>query len=283
MAQEKLSPCGREVRRFDNDRFMTVLFAPAAAREALFALYAFNLEIAQIRERVKEPLLGEMRLTWWSEAIGAIYAGRSVPPQPVTVALAAAIHRHGLSRASFDRLLTARHADMDDAAPADLAALIEYAAATAGSLALLSLEILGTAGSSAAAQAAEQVAIAWALVGLMRAVPFHARSHRIYLPADLNRQAGLDVWAMFERGPSPGLSQVVERVAGEAEGRLRAARSLRREVPRPALPALLSATLADAYLARLARCGYDPYASAVQWRPPMGLVRMALNAATGRY
>ena len=283
MAEQVLSYCAREVRRFDNDRFVSALFAPVPAREGLFALYAFNLEVARIRERVKEPLLGEMRLTWWRDAIERVYAGEVPPTQPVAAALAAAVHRHKLSRQPFERLLDGRRADMADAAPADLAGLIEYAAATAGSLSMLTLEVLGAATSEPASQAAGEVAVAWALIGLVRAVPFHARARRVYLPADLNRRAGLDVWALFERGEADGLAQVVEWLAAEAADRLRAARGFRRDVPRAALPALLVATLADAYLARLARCRFDPYAAAVQRRPNAALIRMAVNAARGRY
>ncbi len=283
MAQQVLSYCAQEVRRFDNDRFVTALFAPAAPREALFALYAFNTEVARIRERIKEPLLGEMRLIWWEQTIERVFSEQVPPAQPVAAALAAAIHRHDLSRSPFERLLEARRADMRDAGPADLAELTDYAAATAGSLSALALEVLGVAASAPAAEAAEAVAIAWALTGLLRAVPFHARARRTYLPADLNRRAGLDVWALFEHGRTEGLAQVVEWIATEADTRLRSARALHRDVPHAAIPALLAATLADAYLVRLARSRYDPFAPAVQQRPNSALIRMALNAARGRY
>ena len=67
------------MRHHDRDRFQTALFAPAERREALFALYAFNYEIARVREAVREPMLGQIRLQWWREAIAAAYAGE--PPR----------------------------------------------------------------------------------------------------------------------------------------------------------------------------------------------------------
>src|SRR6202045_4412867 len=70
---DRLSPVAALVRRHDRDRFQTVLFAPAARREALFALYAFNYEIARVRESVTEPMLGRLRLEWWREIIAAAY------------------------------------------------------------------------------------------------------------------------------------------------------------------------------------------------------------------
>src|SRR6266436_4203876 len=75
---DRLSPVAALVRRHDRDRFQTVLFAPAARREALFALYAFNYEIARVRERVTEPTLGRIRLEWWRETIVVAFEGGSV-------------------------------------------------------------------------------------------------------------------------------------------------------------------------------------------------------------
>ena len=49
------------MQRHDRDRYQTVLFAPVARREALFALYAFNYEIARVRERVTQPTLARLK------------------------------------------------------------------------------------------------------------------------------------------------------------------------------------------------------------------------------
>src|SRR5688572_31872194 len=98
---EPLSYCAREVRRADYDRFLTVLFAPPAARERLFALYAFNHEIAKVRETVSEPMLGQIRLQWWREAIATIYEGKP-RPHAVVDALAAAVAERGPPRAGFE-------------------------------------------------------------------------------------------------------------------------------------------------------------------------------------
>src|ERR1700726_180635 len=86
-----LSPCAGLVRRHDRDRFQTALFAPAADREALFALYAFNFEIARVRESVTQPMLGQIRLQWWRENIAAAFEGGPVRAYPVVGALSVAI------------------------------------------------------------------------------------------------------------------------------------------------------------------------------------------------
>src|SRR5438128_11342945 len=126
---DRLSPVAALVQRHDRDRFQTVLFAPAARREALFALYAFNYEIASVRKRVTVPTLGRIRLEWWRETIAAAYEGGPVPRHTVVEPLTAAIRENALTREHFDRLIDARERDLEDEAPASLAALEDYAEA----------------------------------------------------------------------------------------------------------------------------------------------------------
>jgi len=45
--------CENLVREADKDRFLATLFAPAECRGALFALYAFNVEVGSVRERIR--------------------------------------------------------------------------------------------------------------------------------------------------------------------------------------------------------------------------------------
>src|ERR1043166_4968177 len=86
------------VRRHDRDRFQTALFAPAARREALLALYAFNNEMARVRETVSEPMLGQIRLQWWREVVSAAFSGEAPRHHLVAEPLTAAIREFGLSR-----------------------------------------------------------------------------------------------------------------------------------------------------------------------------------------
>ena len=85
-----LSSLGAFVRRYDRDRYLTALFAPADRRQALMALYAFNYEIAKTREVVREPVLGRIRLRWWRENLDAVYAGKEVRPHEVATPLSIA-------------------------------------------------------------------------------------------------------------------------------------------------------------------------------------------------
>ena len=69
MAREQLSGVGEIVWRQDPDRFFTALFAPAEHREALFALYAFDHELARACVATREPIASLIRLQWWREVV----------------------------------------------------------------------------------------------------------------------------------------------------------------------------------------------------------------------
>ncbi|HUH84022.1 MAG TPA: phytoene/squalene synthase family protein [Stellaceae bacterium] len=265
------SGVARLVRRHDRDRFLSALFAPPERRGELLALYAFNHEVAKTREVVSEPTLGEIRLQWWRDCIDAVYAGNAPRRHEVLEPLAAAIRRRGLTPAHFARLIEARRRDLGDEAPASLAALEDYAEATSAGLVWLALEVLGERGEAAMA-AGRATGIAQALIGLLRAVPLHARAKRLYLPRDLTAAARLRVERdLFELRSSAALRAVVREIAAAAARHLATARALRGEAPRAALPALLPAVLAEADLKRLARAGYDPFAARMArpdpWRP----------------
>ncbi len=97
-----------EVRQRDRDRYLTSLFAPPGARLSLWALYAFNAEVARIPDSVSEPLLGRMKIQWWRDVAARIAAGGNAPAgHPVAEAMAAAIGAHGLEGTWLEELLGA--------------------------------------------------------------------------------------------------------------------------------------------------------------------------------
>lgn len=280
-ALDLVAACAEEVRRHDNDRYLTALFAPAEDRARLFALYAFNLEIARVRESVSEPILGAVRLRFWRDAVTDLYTGKP-PRHPATLTLAATGAAALLERARLEALTDARDADLKDEPPADLAALVAYAEATGGALAALALDLLGVDGEASRA-AARDVGTAFALVGLVRAVPFHAATQRLYLPADRLAAAGVDREALFTGKSGNKLGSVVGEVAHAAWRRLDRAAQAHRDVPRAALPALLPAVLARRDLVRLERAGFDPFAATPAVSPLRRQLALLLFAAVGRY
>src|SRR5262249_31450842 len=118
--------CEALLREADKDRFVATLFAPAAVRPALYALYAFNIEIARIRELIHEPMAGEIRLQWWTDAVGGSRAGEAAA-HPVASALLSAMTHYGLPVERLTALIGARRFDLDNEPMGTLADLEAYA------------------------------------------------------------------------------------------------------------------------------------------------------------
>ena len=275
------SYCAEQLRQFDRDRYLTAIFAPDTKRGALFAIYAFNLEIAKTRETVSQPMVGQIRLQWWRDALDEIEAGKTRGHEVVR-ALADAIARHGLQRAHFDRLIDAREFDLEDRQPADFPQLEAYAEASAVPLILLALKVLD-AETEASAAAARHIGIAQALTGLLRAVPAHARAKRLYLPQRLTEAAELKTRDLFELRSTPALGTVVGVLAEAAQNHLAAARSYAPKIPSAALPALLPAVLTQSQLHVIAQVAGDIFQPRVAMPRPFAPMVLAWKNAFGRF
>lgn len=163
--------CAATVRRHDPDRYVASLLLPAAARPALWAVYAFNYEVARSREVVTDAPLGRIRLQWWREALDACV--RAENPQfhhEILRPLAEYVRANALPVAEFHALIDAREADMDPGAVSGLAGLEAYALATNLPLLQLTARICGEAAAEGDLRAA---AAAYGLVGLLRAHAAH--------------------------------------------------------------------------------------------------------------
>jgi NADH dehydrogenase [ubiquinone] 1 alpha subcomplex assembly factor 6 len=276
-----LSHCAAEVREHDPDRYLATLFAPADAREALFAIYAFDREIARVPRVVSEPVAGLVRLRWWREALAAIAEDRP-PAHPVVEAVHARWDRFAPVRPRLESALEAREQELSAEPPADLTALGRRLAAGSGEVTLAAVDLLGVPDESAHA-AARELGVALGLVRLLQALPSDLRRGRVLLPRALLARHGVDIERLDQTVAAQALRPVLGDLVAGAREHLSAARRHRRTVPRRALAALLPATLLDTYLRRLARAGFDPLAS-VRTRPagtaPLRLLR---RYALGRY
>jgi phytoene synthase len=168
-----LSHCAALVREHDHDRYLCTLFAPPMIREAWFALFAFNHEIASIAESVSEEMLGFMRFAWWREVLDEVYGGQPVRRHPVAQALAEVVATHHLSRPLFDAMLDAREASLGRDIADQPARWEAYFYATSSGLLRLCAEAAGLM----AGPALDDLGVAWAAAGTARAtLPADARA-----------------------------------------------------------------------------------------------------------
>jgi 15-cis-phytoene synthase len=207
-----IAACAALVERGDPDRHLAVMAAPLPARRPLFVLYAFNLEVARAPWVTQEPVIAEMRLQWWRDAVAAAAEGARRAHE-VAGPLADLICAGSLPVEVMDRLILARRWDVYREPFADAAAFSAYLEETGGGLAWLAARALGAdAGAEGAARDA-----GWAagLAGFLRAVPELEARGRIPLV--------------------DGRPQAVAALASEGLARLTRARANRAAVPSAAM------------------------------------------------
>jgi phytoene synthase len=280
--QDPFAHCERLVRSADKDRFLATLFAPAAHRPALFALYAFNSEVAGIREHVREPLAGEVRLQWWRDVL-ADGRKEEAAGHPVARALRDVIAQYRLPVQFLDDLIEARIFDVYDDPMPSVAALEDYAAKTSSAVFALAARILDAERAADFDALTREAGIAYALAGLLRAFPLHAARRRLYVPLEvLDRHRARAEDAFAGRATT-------ELRAALAEMRLRARRHLEQCNERlPAVtsqlaPGLLRLWLVRPLLDRMERGNYNPFqpVDIPQWRRQWTLWHAARRIGRG--
>jgi 15-cis-phytoene synthase len=274
--QDAFAHCEGLVRVADKDRFLTTLFAPAEHRPALLALYAFNLEIARIREAAHEALAGEIRLQWWSDVLGG--AGRGeVAAHPVAAALLETMARYQLPPERLTALIEARRFDLYDEPMGTLADLEAYADGASTSLIALAAQILAGGEEPDIRMLSHHAGLAHAFVGLLAAFSIHAGRGQVFVPLEILARHGATRQQVLGGQATPQLHEALAELRLHARRHLRAAQQRLAAAAPAVMPALLPVALAGPTLARMERRGYDPFTplEIAAWRRQLILWRAA--------
>jgi phytoene synthase len=136
--------CRRLVAEFDKERYWASLYAPADRRDALYALYAFDHEIARVPAVAREPMAGEIRLQWWREVLERKRDGEAAA-NPVAAALLDVVTKYALPADKLLALIDARGGRLYDAQADGLEA---FADAVYGAIIALAARVLGAQGEA---------------------------------------------------------------------------------------------------------------------------------------
>lgn len=261
MSKSQIGYCGEMVRAQDADRYLLTMFAPADRRAALWALFAFNIEIAKTRSVVSETQLGLIRLQWWREAIGEIYDSGVVREHEVIKPLAAAIHAYALPRDLFETLIYAREFDLEDTLPGNIEGLLNYCDFTGSPLLKLAMLIIG---ENPDPEPVRPVAMNYALAGILRSVPHFAHARRCLLPEDLMKAHGQSINKLYEGKPADALPGIIKAVWDQRiEGIRTESRFLR-----------VTDKLAGIYFAQIKSVKFDVFNPRLGLEPPFKALRL---------
>lgn len=217
-----LTACADLVQQGDPDRFLATMAAPVEARPLLFALYAFNIELARAPWASQESMIAEMRVQWWRDAGAEIAEGKTVRRHYVATPLGRLL-KPDLA-ACIDDMAEARRWDIYKDPFDDQAEFDRYIDRTSGSLMWMAAASLGPADEEAVREFAYGAGIAnW-----LRAIPELEAQKRIPL---------LD-----------GTQEGVQALARKGLEKIQNAKSKRNSISKPAAPAMLAGWQAEAVL-----------------------------------
>jgi phytoene synthase len=266
--------CLATLRDTDRDRYLACLLAPEDRRGALAALYAFNAELARVRDLVHEPLPGEVRMQYWRDLLEDQAHGSSAA-NPVAAELLATIDRHRLPRQTLIDMVDARIFDLYDDPMETRGSLEGYAGETASALIQLASLVLSPEEARQSTDAAGHAGVAQAIAGLLLLMPLHRRRGQLYLPLEILAATGLDRDSFLAGEDTVRISAAIDAFAGLGREHLMKARAAG-PVPSAVFPAFLPVVLAEPVLKRAQTLGARLFQQSVlqpQWRRQM---RMAL-------
>ncbi len=246
--------CLAILREADRDRYLSVLYAAEDKRGGLAALYAFNAEVARIRDLVHEPLPGEVRLQWWRDLINGEARG-SAEAHPIAAALLETINKYELPRTAFDNYCEARIFDLYDDPMPSRNDLEGYCGETASAIIQLAGFILDQDAAQAHSETAGHAGVAQATTGLLRLLPIHRRRGQLYVPADMLASVGVTREAFLANDDPSACERVVSVMLALAREHLAIFDKAKATLPKSLAPAFLPMAIVPAYLKAIERLG----------------------------
>ena len=249
--------CAALVERGDPERFLAIMAAPFAARKVLFPIIAFNLEVARAPWVTEEPMIAEMRLQWWRDALEEIADGKPARRHEVVTPLAEVITPTQARR--LDRLVAMRRWDIYKEPFEDADHFDAYLDATAAELMVVSAQALG----DASAEVVRSYGWGVGLANWLRAVPELQARGRVPMVDDR--------------------SEAVRLLAQRGLALIREARARRAAVSAKARPAMLMGWKADAVLSKAAKNPNAVSSGALEPSPARVKLALMVKAGMGRW
>jgi phytoene synthase len=262
--QDAAAFCADLVRSHDFVRYASTLFVPPDRRRALLALYAFNVEIARVREQVTQPLPGEIRLQWWTDMLANEGQG-DAEGNPVAAELRRAIAQFLLPAGLLSRLIEEHQFDLYNDPMPTMAALEGYVTDTASALFTLAARIAGPL-SAEVEHLARHAGFAQGFTEVIAALPRDASRRQLFLPQQLLESHGGKMEQVFSGKLTPTLRAALDQLIADARRHLETALTLLTDTPREVAPVFLPLAVVRRELDRMSRPDVDPFTPHVRSR-----------------
>ncbi|CAL7948936.1 unnamed protein product [Xylocopa violacea] len=247
--------CSELVRKHDYENFLCTLLLSHETRAAAFAIRAFNVEVAQIKDQVSDYKIGEMRLKFWTDALNDTYKGNP-PRSPVMLELHRILQKCSISKHYFKRLIDIRLEKLHNDSFSDMTSIEKYAEYSSSSIYYLLLQAHNVNNINAD-HAASHMGKAQGIINLVRSVPHNSRRRVNMLPQDILMKHSVSTEAILQGQSSLDLQNVIYDVASYGKLHLDATITLKNKVEKKANLIFLPAICLQKYLDDLRRADFN--------------------------
>ncbi|XP_059147737.1 NADH dehydrogenase (ubiquinone) complex I, assembly factor 6-like [Physella acuta] len=270
--------CLELVKKNDYENYLACLLLPKVVHRAVFALRAFNVELAQVRDNVSERQIGLMKMRFWKDTIDNIFQSSqsTVPHTPVAFELAGACGYFKLSKQWLQKIIDARTQQLERDNFTTVKSVEDYADQVNASLYFLMLECLRIKNIHAD-HAASHLGKAQGLVTVLRATPYHASRRQVFLPMETLAKHRVSQEDIVRGKISQQVKDAVFDVASIANHHLTKARSLKDSLPPQSQLVFLNASVCDHYLKTLQKVDFNIFDGKLQQRNPLLAMEMYLH------
>jgi phytoene synthase len=262
MATPESSYCEELVKKGDYYRYLVTLLMDKKHRQKLFSIFAFNDEIAKVKDITSEPITGMIRLQWWRDAIEELFDGKCRKHE-VVEALQKTIHAQPIPKKTLLQMIDAREVEIELQQPETMNALEIYCMNTSSNAFKIGCYTAGYH-SDTVELASKHFGIAWALIGILRALRFNFRKGYIQLPSQLLEQEGLSNDDLKEGRDLKKLRPIIRAVIGRAKFHLKEGRSLQKDLPKDIKPLFFLSHATDSFIKRIERANYDVLTTSIE-------------------
>jgi phytoene synthase len=261
--EEAYAACLATLRTTDLDRYLACLLVPEDKRGPLAALYAFSAELARIRDLIREPLPGEVRLQYWRDLIEGQPHGDS-QSNPIAAVIIHAITDHRMPRAALAAMTEARIFDLYDDPMPNRNAFEGYAGETSAALIQLGALILDPDNARQVSEPAGHAGIAQLVAGCLLLLPIHMRRGQVYIPGDILSAVGLDAAGFLKGEDRQRIGAALSAFIGYGRDHLAKARAQKPAIAGGTKLAFLTAALAEPVFNRADKTGLTVFEKSIQ-------------------
>lgn len=226
----------------DYVRYLSVLFAPEARRDALCALHLYSIELARVPQLVREPVAGEIRLQWWQDVLNGERDGEA-EANPISKALLDAINQYHLPRQALATMAEARIFDLYNDPMPDLKSFEGYCGEIYAVPYQLAVMVLSEEHANDTAELSGHAGMVSGISTVLRRLPQDIAAQKCAIPREIIAASGLDVSELAEMSDQTKLFPLVEALQALGQDHLKRFTRERKALKNSGKPQVLNAYL----------------------------------------